>query len=150
MGVVVVGLDSSETSHRAFREAIKQAEGRGGSVLAVHVVSMPVSTGYDYAGLMSDLSRVGEEVLEKEIKALESEYSGGFPVEVKTKMTTGHAGAQIIATANDAGDGPAEMVVLGSRGHGGFKGLLLGSVSTYAAHHLTCPLLVVPATDAES
>ena len=65
---------------------------------------------------------------------------------VEAKVVLGHTGVKLIEVAEDGEDGPAELVVLGSRGLGGFKGLLLGSVTTYAVHHLTCRLLVVPTT----
>lgn len=150
MGVIVVGLDSSDTSRQAFHHAIKEAQWRDGSLLAVHAVSVPVSTGYDYPGLHDDVIALGQEVLVKEIETLEVTYPDGFPVDVETRLVTGHPGAQLIATATDIDGEAAELVVLGSRGFGGFKGLLLGSVSTYAVHHLSCPLLIVPSIDADS
>lgn len=148
MGYVVVGLDHSKASHQAFRTAIQEAEWRGASVLAIYAVPIPVITEYNYARYLDDSLRVGQEILEEDLNKLEREYDGGFPVDVKHKIVTGHVGARVVEAASGAdGDKPAELLVLGSRGLGGVKGLLLGSVSTYASHHLTCPLLIVPMLD---
>ncbi len=59
---------------------------------------------------------------------------------IKTGVSYGHPGSVLIDLSEDA-----DMVVVGSRGHGGFRGLLLGSVSTYVVHHARCPVTVVPA-----
>jgi nucleotide-binding universal stress UspA family protein len=54
----------------------------------------------------------------------------------------GNAAAVLVAESQGA-----EMLVVGSRGRGGFSGLLLGSVSQQAAHHATCPVVIVPPAD---
>jgi len=145
MGFIVVGIDGSETSQKAFKEAIREADWRSCSLLAVHVVPYPVVTGYEYGGLDFDLLRSsGEEFLAAELSKLEQDYDGKFPVPVDSNVAFGHTGAEIIKAAEGGDEGPADLVVLGTRGLGGFRGLLLGSVTTYAAHHLPCQLLVVP------
>ncbi|MFT7598065.1 MAG: nucleotide-binding universal stress UspA family protein [Acidimicrobiales bacterium] len=150
MGYIIVGLDNSDASRKAFHQAVREAEWRNASVLAIHTVSVPTSAGYEYIDYMGDFLSGGQEQTEKELNELESHYKNGFPVEVKHQVSVGHAGVQIIEAAKGVDGGePAELVVLGSRGLGGFKGLLLGSVSTYAAHHLTCPLLIIPAENEE-
>ncbi len=143
---VVVGVDGSKTSRVAFAEAVREAQWRNASVLALHVVSIPVSIGAEY-GAMIDMNMLrdgGRELLASELVALEEGYEGGFPVVVESKTAFGHAGAELIKAAEGGENGPAELVVLGSRGLGGFKGLLLGSVTTYAVHHIACPLLILP------
>jgi len=154
VGFVLVGLDGSATSRAAFREAVIEARWRGAELLAVHVVGRPISLG-DGFGSRVDLGllqRAGERALSAALTGLEAEYGDGFPVPVSGVVRLGHVGAEIIAAAADAGGGSAELVVLGSRGLGGFPGLLLGSVTSYAVHHLPCRLLIVPAvpeSDAE-
>jgi nucleotide-binding universal stress UspA family protein len=59
-------------------------------------------------------------------------------VEVTTEVIEGHAGERLIALSKEA-----ELLVVGSRGHGGFMGLLLGSVTTYVVNHAVCPVVVV-------
>ncbi len=94
-----------------------------------------------------DLERLLEakaEFVNAELEALASGHDGGFPVPVVSRVVFGHAGAELLKAAEPADSERAELVVLGSRGLGGFKGLLLGSVTTYAAHHLSCRLLILP------
>lgn len=152
MGFIVVGLDGSQTSRSAFAEAVREAVWRQASVLALHVVSIPISMGAEYGAVIDigALRQGGSELVEAELAALEASYGSGFPVPVESRVVFGHAGAELIKAANDGEDGPAEMVVLGSRGYGGFKGLLLGSVSTYAVHHLTCRLLIMPTVNPDT
>jgi nucleotide-binding universal stress UspA family protein len=69
------------------------------------------------------------------------------PVSISSRVVTGHIGIELLRAANE--DDGASMVVAGSRGFGGFKSLLLGSVTTYLSHHLTCPLLIIPAAEDE-
>lgn len=144
MGFVLVGLDGSATSRAAFREAIREAQWRELEVRAVHVVGRPISLG-DGFGSRVDLELLqsaGERALSAALTGLEAEFGDGFPVPVSGEVRLGHIGAEIIeATVG----GPVELVVLGSRGLGGFPGLLLGSVTSYAVHHLSCRLLIVPA-----
>ncbi len=148
MGFIVVGLDGSLTSRAAFAEAIREAQWRGATVRAVHAVPLPAVMGTEFGAVieLDALRDAGEEFLKVELAELESRYEGGFPVEVEATSSLGHSGAEIIKAAEGGAGGKADLVVLGSRGLGGFKGLLLGSVTTYAVHHLTCPLLIVPAT----
>lgn len=146
MSFVVVGLDGSETSRSAFREAVREATWRQARIVAVHVVHHPVNGLYEFAVVPMDTLRAeGEQLIAKELETLKAEYGSGFPVEIKTRVVVGHSGIEVIRAAEGTDGEPAELVVLGSRGLGGFRGLLLGSVSTYAAHHLPCRLLIVPA-----
>ena len=136
MGFIVVGVDGSETSRAAFRVAVKEAVWRNTSLLALHVVSNPIMTGYEAASLLRMAQETGEGFVADELELLEKEYPDGFPVEVTSRVSIGHAGGELLDAAQPGDGEPAELVVLGSRGFGGFRGLLLGSVTTYAAHHL--------------
>ena len=149
MGFIVVGLDGSGTARRAFHEAIKEAEWRGADILAVNVVVFALVAGHELG--MADIDELksgGQAFLDNELAELEADYDGGFPVKIDTHVAVGHTGVELIKAAEgEEGGEHAELVVLGSRGHGGFRGLLLGSVTTYAVHHLPCRLLIVPAED---
>lgn len=143
---IIVGIDGSETSRRAFHEAIREASWRDGRVTAVHCVQMPFVGGleapvYDPSILVGH----GKAFADHELEKLEATYAGGFPVLVDAVVMQGHVGGSIVSLAEGRdGAEPAELVVLGSRGYGALRGVILGSVTTYAVHHLACPLLVVP------
>lgn len=144
MGFIIVGLDGSETSRDAFHEAVKEAEWRNASLVALHVVSNPIMTGYEAASLLRMAQENGERLMADELELLEKEYPDGFPVAVEGRVTIGHAGGELLDAAQPGDGDRADLVVMGSRGLGGFRGLLVGSVTTYASHHLACPLLIVP------
>ncbi len=147
MAQVVVGVDGSRAARTAFHEAIREATWRDADVLAVHVVVVPVVAGRDISrGDIERLQQYGQTVIAHEMSVLAEAYPDGLPVTVHEKVAVGHPGVEIMRAAGiDDEDTPtAELVVLGSRGLGGFKGLLLGSVSTYASHHLGTRLLIVP------
>ena len=65
--------------------------------------------------------------------------TSGLPAPVTRTLALGNASAALLEAAEDA-----DLVVVGSRGLGGFKGLVLGSVSHHVAHHATCPVIVLP------
>lgn len=147
MGVVVVGVDLSETSTLALREAIREAGWRDASVLVLYVLQMPAYAAVEFGAMEIDLGEIrsaGTKALEEHLGEIERTYEGGFPVSVASEVAIGHTGSRILQAATDH---DAELVVLGSRGLGGFRGLMVGSVTTYAVHHLRRPLLVVPAVD---
>lgn len=144
---VVVGIDGSEVSRDAFHEAVRQAEWRGCGVTALHTVPFPIFTQYDIAVVdPAVIITHGKAFVQREIEQLEATYADGFPVPVDTLVLQGHAGLCLTeaASSQDADSEGAELVVLGSRGYGGIRGPLVGSVTTYAVHHLTCPLLIIP------
>lgn len=153
MGFIIVGLDNSQASRLAFHEAIRQAGWRDAKVVALHTIALPTMTEYGTANFIQEALEANRTAAKAELDQLESGYDGGFPVDVELRTPTGHAGIEIIRASegSDSGEadeqGPAELVIIGSRGLGGFKGLLLGSVSTYAVHHVKCPLLIIPTTD---
>lgn len=87
------------------------------------------------------LERWAEQVIASAVKEVAAERPA---VEVEPVAAEGPA-AQILLDA--AGD--ADLLVVGSRGHGGFAGLLLGSVSAQCAHHAGCPVVIIRAPDAD-
>jgi nucleotide-binding universal stress UspA family protein len=141
MGKIVVGIDGSPQSHAALRFAASEARLRGASLHLVHAWSVPyvpVSTApFVVVGGLPELERAvaeqGEIVLREATEAVD--LSG---IEVELEVARGNAAHALVQAA--AG---AELLVVGSRGHGGFTGLLLGSVSQACAHHAPCPVVVV-------
>lgn len=146
MSFVVVGVDGSATSHKALVAAVEQAKMAEAEVRVVNVVVLPAMSGYEFGPIdLEAMKSAAQTTLTNTIDQLNAEYGGTVPVPVSSQVVTGHVGIEILRAAQE-GDG-AVMVVAGSRGFGGFKSLLLGSVTTYLTHHLTCPLLIIPAAE---
>ena len=148
-GFVVVGVDGSESARNALREAIDQAQARESSVLALHVVVIPAMSGYEYTPIDLDSMKAdAQKMIDQEVAYVVATFATPPTVAIEAKTVTGHIGIEMLRAAK--ADGGADLVVAGSRGLGGFRSLLLGSVTTYLAHHLTCPLLIIPSVDDES
>lgn len=135
---IVVGVDGSEGSLEALRFALEEARLRGGKVSALFAWSIPfvadVPTGL-LPELMDDFRADAETLLEEQIAAAGD--AGG--VEIERIVVEGPPAQALVGESEGAA-----LLVVGSRGRGGFKGLLLGSVSSQCAHHAPCPVVVVP------
>jgi nucleotide-binding universal stress UspA family protein len=139
MDGIVVGIDGSPTSLDALRWAAAEARLRGSRLHVVGTYTTPImSTGYELAVPdPADLQAAAEATLDAALEVVRSE--GALEdLEVDRRAVEGHAGERLISLSEDA-----QMLVVGSRGHGGFMGLLLGSVTTYAVNHARCPVTVV-------
>jgi nucleotide-binding universal stress UspA family protein len=135
---VVVGVDSSATSARAVGFAFDQASRLGAPLVAVHGWELPTMIGQVPPWRPAEIEelRVAEKVLVSESLAGHAER---YPdVDVRPLVLPGAPAHVLLAAAEDA-----QLLVLGSRGMGGFRGLLLGSVSQAVLHHATCPVAVV-------
>jgi nucleotide-binding universal stress UspA family protein len=132
---IVVGVDGSDSSKAALRWAIRQAKLTGGSVDAVIAWRFPPSYGWaPYPDGTPDLEGTAKSTL---IAAL-AEVSGVEPeVPVRPVVTEGHAAEALLHAARGA-----DLLVVGSRGHGGFTSALVGSVSLQCVLHAHCPVLV--------
>jgi nucleotide-binding universal stress UspA family protein len=136
-GRIVVGVDGSKASVAALRWAQRVAAPTGSTIQAVTVWSYPPE--YGWAGAVDDWRPDLDAEKSLEV-ALDEAFAGHRPVGLELLVRQGHARTALL----DAAVG-AEMLVVGSRGHGGFVGLLLGSVSAACAEHARCPVLVVHA-----
>jgi nucleotide-binding universal stress UspA family protein len=136
---VVVGVDGSETSRRALQWAVREARLRNATVEAVHAWSMP-NVGELYVpvsdGAVTNMERASAELLAEAVSTVDAE---GLPGPIVQTVMCGSGGAVLIDAAAEA-----DLVVVGSRGLGGFKGLLLGSVGHQVTHHAACPVVVIP------
>jgi nucleotide-binding universal stress UspA family protein len=132
---IVVGVDGSDSSKAALRWAIRQAKLTGGSVEAVTVWRFPSTYGWAPGpDGMPDLEGTAKRTL---IMAL-AEVSGLEPgVPVRPVVTEGDTARALLHAAKGA-----DLLVVGSRGHGGFASTLLGSVSMHCVLHAPCPVLV--------
>lgn len=140
---IVVGIDGSEGSARALRWAATQARLQDAELHVVSVAAFPELVGVPGA-MYSVESKEEVETRIREIQdRLLDEVLGDEPgVEIRREVTMGGAAETLIDAARDA-----DLVVVGSRGLGGFKGLLLGSVSRAVVQHASCPTVVVPNPD---
>jgi nucleotide-binding universal stress UspA family protein len=143
METVVVGVDGSSCSLEALGFAVAEARLRKAAlrvVTAWHVPPMAYSGGFAPVVDPKEFERNAEAIAERALAAIRDQAEG---VEVERVTREGQAAHVLLEEARGA-----ELLVVGSRGHGGFTGLLLGSVSQQVAHHAPCPVVVVrePAT----
>jgi nucleotide-binding universal stress UspA family protein len=139
---IVVGVDSSHGSRAALAWALAQARLTGAVVEAVAAWQQPATYEYSYGAIPSpslgdSIAAITEKVLTETVADVVG--TGGQPVDVRVEVAQGPA-AQVLLEAA-AG---AELLVVGSRGHGAFAGMLLGSVSQHCTQHAPCPVIVVP------
>jgi nucleotide-binding universal stress UspA family protein len=137
-GLVVVGVDGSEPSQRALRWAAFIAHSMNASMEAV------ISWGWGamgYAPYPSNWNPAEDArtIIDQTLDTVFGAQS--HPADLKVSVREGYAPERLLAASADA-----DMLVVGSRGHGGFAGMLLGSVSAACAEHATCPVLVVHGT----
>jgi nucleotide-binding universal stress UspA family protein len=146
-GEVIVGVDGSAGANAALLWAAAEARLRETRLRVIHAwrFSYVEVAGYGWGGSvevlprtgMSDLHHAAEGVLDQAAAHL---ASAGFDVDLECEAVEG-APAEVLVRAAKEGD----LLVVGSRGHGGFVGLLLGSVSQQCAHHAPCPVVIVHA-----
>lgn len=136
---IIVGVDGSDHSLRALDWALREAQFRSAPLTVVTVNPALVS----YWGAVTyPEGKLDQEQAHQEVQAaLDKALSSltGTPPQVTIKVTPGSPATELLEAAQDA-----DMVVVGSRGSGGFSRLMLGSVSTQVAHHATCPVVVIP------
>jgi nucleotide-binding universal stress UspA family protein len=136
-GRVVVGYDGSDTSVRAAAWAALEAKARGRGLALVHAILPPVTTGGLGVGLPPSLDLI--ESLELQAKnELDAVGAGFSDIDVVASVLIG-APSGVLLEASES----ADLVVIGSRGRGGFRGLLLGSVGAQVAAHSSCPVAVI-------
>lgn len=141
-GVIVVGVDGSSHSKRAVEWALEEATACGDAVMLVHAWEYPAILAVSYSGpvlpvfMRDDVERLSSELLE----GIADEARKEAPeLHISTQLVEGHPARSLVEAAHDA-----RLLVVGSRGMGGFKGMVLGSVSTACAHHGHCPVVIVP------
>ncbi len=134
---IVVGVDGSEQSKEALRWAARQARLSGGVLEVVTSWEFPISYGWPYP-LPADLDLAGDATAA--LAATVEEVLGpDHPgLEVHQRTLLGPPGQALV----EAADG-ADLLVVGSRGHGAFAGVLLGSVSQHCVCYSPCPVVVV-------
>lgn len=145
MSGIVVGIDGSRHSRRALEWAVAEAAMRH-TPLTVLAVQQAVA-GYWGAPVVypgdAELTEHARKMAQEETDAaLDRLPAQSRPPRVTVLAVAGAPAEEILGLAGDA-----EMIVVGSRGAGGFKKLLLGSVSSTVTHHAHCPVVVIHADD---
>ena len=143
MGVIVVGVDHSEGAKVALVFALAEAKLRQAKLHAVHVwqlsryLSAPTfeDSAHGFGAELDEHRRAAEAALEA---SLREAIPDAGEVEIERHVVEGAPGAVLVEQSRGAA-----LLVVGSRGRGGFTGLLLGSVSQQCAHHAACPIVIV-------
>lgn len=135
MGRIVVGVDGSEPSKAALRWAARLAPAIGATIEAVIAWEFPTNFGWAVEASDWRPDRDAETILNE---TLDDVFGSERPDGLVGSVREGRTASVLLEAARSA-----EMLIIGSRGHGGFTGLLLGSVSAECAEHASCPVLVV-------
>lgn len=138
---IVVGVDGSPGSKSALRWAMTQAQLTGAKVEAIISWQDPVMWASPYGVPAMSEPDILAASAEKALNETVAEVAGqlGQPADVLARVVEGHPAEVLITAATGAG-----LLVVGSRGHGTFAGLMLGSVSQLCVQHAPCPVVVVP------
>ncbi len=148
-GVVAVGVDGSAHSRAAVGFAYEEAALRGATLLAIHTWNdKPLN--HALGAYPLDINADG--IDDREHRLLESELAGWeqkYPdVPVRMRVLRGRPAPNLLRYASHTGTHPAQLIVVGSRGRGGFAGLLLGSTSQAVMTHAGCSVAIVHAQHA--
>jgi len=131
---IVVGVDGSPSSKAALAWAIGQAGLTGAVVEAITVWDFPNTYGYPMPVSDIDWEQFARQALGDAIAEVATDAPS---VEIRKEVVEGYA-AEVLVKAS-AG---ADLLVVGSRGHGGFVEALLGSTGQHAVHHAACPVVI--------
>jgi nucleotide-binding universal stress UspA family protein len=139
---IIVGIDGSDDAQKALEWAMKEAAAHRAplTVLTVHPEAIgawglrPISYPQDREE-QEKARRAAGEAVEKTIGQLEA---GSRPESVTVRAVSGIVAEELINASRDA-----DLLVVGSRGHGGFARLTIGSVSAQVSHHALCPVVIV-------
>ena len=137
---IVVGVDGSETAELATRWAAAEARRRGASLELVAAWEVPTNTyGFGLAPITEDVVKGLMQAAEENVgRAIDVVRTEAGDIDVTTSVAEGQAARVLLDAAEDA-----DLLVVGSRGLGGFRELLLGSVSQQCTHYAACPVVIV-------
>lgn len=148
MGQIVVGVDGSAGSLEALRFALQEAAVRRVSVMVLNAfrlplaeapgpfaLALPMEPSPGFPEVQQALERAAGRLLDDALTAVAREAHG---VEVERRVVEAEAATALLEAAEGA-----DLLVVGARGHGGFLGLLLGSVADRLVRHARCPVVVV-------
>lgn len=144
--MILVGIDGSETAQRALISAAHEAALRGEQLRVVYAWQVPPP--FYAGGYVPDLGPEHEQAQRNAQRLVDEAVAAVAAAQPEVSCIGEAVEGQAAATLLERGRF-ASLLVVGNRGRGGFKSLLLGSVSQQVVHHAHCPVLVVrpPAAD---
>jgi nucleotide-binding universal stress UspA family protein len=134
---LVVGIDGSEHSATALAWAVRYASLIGASIEVITAWSYPVTLGI--SGIPSNW-HPADDARQSQADTIAKVLGTEVPATLTRTVREGYPAQVLLDATKDA-----QMLIVGSRGHGGFAGMLLGSVSANCAEHARCPVLVMHA-----
>jgi nucleotide-binding universal stress UspA family protein len=138
---IIVGIDGSDHSINAYHWAIDEARRRDAEITALFAWELPM-VGIPGAFDREELEGLALKFLNEQLDGASNGNGAGDGVRVNRVVAQGDPSASLLEACKRT---DAEMLVLGSRGRGGFAGLLLGSVGQECASHAPCPVLICKA-----
>ena len=132
---VVVGIDGSERSTEALEWAASYARAKGASVTALTAWIFPSSYGFYVSGQGWDIEETATKLAEEQVAGVREHFPD---LDIPLTVVHAHPAQAMVDASRDA-----DLVVVGNRGHGGFTGLVLGSVGTHCVHAAHCPVVVI-------
>lgn len=141
---IITGIDGSRPSQRALEWAVQEAAARQVPLAVVTVYQAVAGTWGSVAAYPEDpvLLEQARKAAQAQVDEALDQSGGSPPAPVTVRVATGIPADELLSAAANAG-----MIVVGSRGTGGFARLPLGSVATQLAHHAHCPVVIIPAED---
>jgi nucleotide-binding universal stress UspA family protein len=136
---IVVGVDESEHARHALDYAIEEARRRQDAVIEV-IMTYPLLL--TYPAIEYGVTAPPREAVEEATMAALKASLQGVPddLDIRPRVAEGSAASVLVEASRDA-----DLLVVGSRGRGGFRSLVLGSTSHQVVSHAHCPVVVVPA-----
>jgi len=134
---IIVGVDGSEGAKRALEWAVTEARAHGAVVEALSSWQASYSEVPIGVDVITLIEKAAERTLASAVEEVDAEG-----VEIRQNLVCGPPAPSLIDESKSA-----DLLVVGSRGRGGFAGLLLGSVSHHVISHAACPVVIVPAAD---
>ena len=136
---IIVGVDGSPSSNAALEWAAQEAEIRGSTLELIHAWNYP-NLGYEgYVAVLEDFEKDASALLDEVVAFVRKNYP---KLQLVSSLIQGPTAQTIMDRAKEA-----DMVVVGSRGRGGFSALLLGSVGQQLVHHCPAPVVIIHLAD---
>jgi nucleotide-binding universal stress UspA family protein len=141
---IITGIDGSGHSQRALEWAMREAAARHAPLTVVNVYQAVAGVWGSAVAYPEDPAHTehARKVAQAKVDEALAQPGGPRPASVRVRVVSGTPAEELLSAAEDA-----DMIVVGSRGTGGFARLLLGSVTSHLAHHAHCPVVIIPAED---